>query len=40
MLGFALDIADRVIVLEGGAIVHEDVRADLDREKVARYLAV
>ncbi len=40
VLSFALDIADRVIVLEGGAIVHEDVRADLDREKVARYLAV
>jgi urea transport system ATP-binding protein len=40
VLSFALDIADRVLVLEGGAIVHEDARADLDREKVARYLAV
>jgi urea transport system ATP-binding protein len=40
VLSFALDIADRVIVLEGGTIVHEDARADLDREKVARYLAV
>jgi urea transport system ATP-binding protein len=40
VLSFALDIADRVLVLEGGNIVHEDVRADLDEEKVARYLAV
>lgn len=40
VLSFALDIADRVIVLEGGDIVHEDARADLDQEKVARYLAV
>lgn len=40
VLSFALDIADRVLVLEGGNIVHEDMRADLDQEKVARYLAV
>ena len=40
VLSFALDIADRVIVLEGGAIVHEDDRADVDQETVARYLAV
>jgi len=40
VLSFALEIADRVLVLEGGNIVHEDVRADVDEEKVARYLAV
>jgi urea transport system ATP-binding protein len=40
VLSFALDIADRVLVLEGGSIVHEDARADLDQAKVARYLAV
>ena len=40
LLSFAVDIADRVIVLEGGTIVHEDARADIDQEKVARYLAV
>lgn len=40
VLSFALEIADRVIVLEGGTIVHEDARADIDEEKVARYLAV
>ena len=40
VLSFALDIADRVLVLEGGNVVHEDARADVDEEKVARYLAV
>ena len=40
VLSFALDIADRVLVLEGGRIVHEDARADLDQAQVARYLAV
>jgi urea transport system ATP-binding protein len=40
VLSFALDIADRVLVIEGGAIVHRDSRADIDQEKVAGYLAV
>jgi urea transport system ATP-binding protein len=40
VLSFALDIADRILVLEGGNIVHEGPRAGLDQEKVARYLAV
>ena len=40
VLSFALDIADRVLVLEGGEIVHEDLRADVDQGKVASYLAV
>ncbi len=40
LLSFALDIADRVLVLEGGAIVHQDARADVDQEQVARFLAV
>ncbi len=40
VLSFALDIADRVLVMEGGNIVHEDMRASIDADKVARYLAV
>ncbi len=40
VLSFALDIADRVLVLEGGNVVHEDLRADVDEAKVASYLAV
>ncbi|MFG1420334.1 urea ABC transporter ATP-binding subunit UrtE [Roseixanthobacter liquoris] len=40
VLSFALDIADRVLVLENGAIVHEDLRADIDEAKVAKFLSV
>ncbi|MCF4129453.1 urea ABC transporter ATP-binding subunit UrtE [Methylobacterium sp. SyP6R] len=40
VLSFALDIADRVLVIENGAIVHEEDRADVDEAKVARYLSV
>lgn len=40
VLSFALDIADRVLVLEKGEIVHEEERATLDEAKVASYLAV
>ncbi len=40
VLSFALDVADRVAVIENGEIVHDDARADIDEAKVARYLSV
>ncbi len=40
VLSFALDIADRVLVIENGAIVHEDVRANIDEAKVSAFLSV
>ena len=40
VLSFALDIADRVLVMEGGAIVHESTRAGVDADKIAAYLAI
>ncbi|TNC12861.1 urea ABC transporter ATP-binding subunit UrtE [Methylobacterium terricola] len=40
VLSFALDVADRVLVIENGAIVHEEARADIDEATVARYLSV
>ncbi|MDT2024566.1 urea ABC transporter ATP-binding subunit UrtE [Methylocella sp. CPCC 101449] len=40
VLSFALDIADRVLVLENGEIVHEDERANIDEAKVASFLSV
>ena len=40
VLSFALDVADRVLVLENGRIVHESPRAQLDEDKVARFLSV
>ena len=40
VLSFALDIADRVLVLEGGRVVQEAARADVDEAAVARFLSV
>jgi urea transport system ATP-binding protein len=40
VLSFALDIADRVLVMENGNIVREDDRASLDEKTVAGYLSV
>lgn len=40
VLSFALDIADRILVIEKGEIVHEESRATVDEAKVASYLSV
>jgi urea transport system ATP-binding protein len=40
VLSFALDIADRILVLENGEIVHEDRRANVDEAAIARFLSV
>ncbi len=40
VLSFALEIADRIIVLEKGEIVHQEERATLNEAKVAAYLSV
>jgi urea transport system ATP-binding protein len=40
VLSFALDVADRVIVLENGTIVHEAPRDGIDEAAVARFLSV
>ncbi len=40
VLSFALDIADRVLVLENGEIVREDGRDSVDEAAVAQYLSV
>ncbi len=40
VLSFALDIADRVLVIENGVFVHEEARADIDEAKVASFLSV
>jgi len=40
VLSFALDIADRVIVMEGGRIVHAATRGDTDLHHISRFLAV
>ncbi|URD34786.1 urea ABC transporter ATP-binding subunit UrtE [Methylobacterium tardum] len=40
VLSFALDVADRVIVMENGAIVHEAPRDGIGEAAVARFLSV
>ncbi|HYG89439.1 MAG TPA: urea ABC transporter ATP-binding subunit UrtE [Azospirillum sp.] len=40
VLSFALDIADRVLVMENGEIVHEDRRDQVDEAKISRLLSV
>jgi urea transport system ATP-binding protein len=40
VVSFALDVADRLLVLENGHIVHEELRAAVDEEKIAGYLTV
>ncbi|AUM12688.1 urea ABC transporter ATP-binding subunit UrtE [Ketobacter alkanivorans] len=40
VLSFALDVADRILVLEKGEIVAEETRESANAEKIAAYLAV
>ncbi|MCY1666274.1 urea ABC transporter ATP-binding subunit UrtE [Rhizobium sp. SL86] len=40
VLSFALDMADRVLVIERGEIAHEATRAGIDEAKVASFLSV
>ena len=40
VLSFALDVADRILVLEKGSVVHDQARDEVDRDQVAAYLSV
>ena len=40
VLSFALDLADRFLVIDRGRFVHEEARATLDQEKVRSFLTV
>jgi urea transport system ATP-binding protein len=40
VLSFALDVADRLFVIEGGRLVHETARADTDVAHIKQYLSV
>jgi urea transport system ATP-binding protein len=40
LLSFVLDIADRILVMEGGRIVHADTRDHVDEAAITRFLAV
>ncbi len=40
VLSFILDVADRILVMQDGRIVHSDTRAEVDEATIAQYLAV
>lgn len=40
VLSFTLAIADRIIVIDKGEFIHEDLRSDVDTETIKKYLSV
>jgi urea transport system ATP-binding protein len=40
VLSFAMDVADRLFVIEGGRLVHETSRAGTDADRIKAYLSV
>jgi urea transport system ATP-binding protein len=40
VLSFTMEIADRILVIESGAIVRDDARSTVDEATIARYLSV
>ena len=40
VLSFALEIADRLLVIDRGNFIHEDRRENVDTAKIAKYLSV
>jgi urea transport system ATP-binding protein len=40
VLSFALDVADRLFVIEGGRLIHEDRRDNVDAAKIKKFLSV
>jgi len=40
VLSFTMAIADRLIVIDKGQFIHEDMRKDVDTDKISKYLSV
>lgn len=40
VLSFTMAVADRIIVIDKGTFIHEDLRGDVDTDKIKRYLSV
>ncbi|WP_438969816.1 urea ABC transporter ATP-binding subunit UrtE [Methylophaga sp.] len=40
VLSFTMDIADRIMVIEKGNLIHEDLRENVDAAKIKQYLTV
>ena len=39
-LSFAMEVADRFLIMERGEFVHEEIRADVDQSKIRSYLTI
>jgi urea transport system ATP-binding protein len=40
VLSFTMAIADRIIVIDKGTFIHEDLRENVDTDKISKYLSV
>jgi urea transport system ATP-binding protein len=40
VLSFTMAVADRIIVIDKGEFIHEDLKADVDTDKIRKYLSV
>lgn len=40
VLSFTMEVADRILVIDKGKFIHEDVRGQVDAEKIKGYLSV
>ena len=40
VLSFALDVADRILVMENGNVVYEDQRSNLDESTITKFLSI
>jgi urea transport system ATP-binding protein len=40
VLSFAMDVADRLFVIEGGQLVHESERENIDAARIKQFLSV
>lgn len=40
VLSFTMAVADRIIVIDKGKFIHEDIRENVDQEKIKQYLSV
>lgn len=40
VLSFTMEIADRIIVIDKGMFIHEDLRENIDTQKISQYLSV
>lgn len=40
VLSFTMAVADRIIVIDKGAFIHEDLRANVNTEQIKKYLSV